>query len=236
MALTFIKVIRKAEFENGKTIVTPINLYRCECGKLTEKNPYHFSSKSDKGKRCRDCSKKLRSAAQTKHGLVKHPLYRKWQDMLNRCRRPEYKKYYRYGGRGISVFDEWVKDFKAFYDWSISNGYQEGLTIDRIDVNGDYEPSNCRYITIREQGYNKENTFYIIVDGNTVCAKEWVYDNGLNQAAYKKIWYYYKKHNQRDWSKNELLKLAKTTRKRKWSREELIEIRDKYRQRLKLMK
>ena len=229
MALTFIKVIRKAEFENGEAVVTPLNLYRCECGNLTEKNPYYFSSKNDKGKRCKECSSKLKSSLSTKHGLINHPLYRKWQDMLNRCRNNNRRKYNCYGGRGIKVCDEWVNDFKKFYDWSIKNGYKDGLTIDRIDVDGNYEPTNCRYISILEQGYNKRNTLYITVDGKTVCAKKWVRDNGLNENTYKKIWYQYKKNKIKKWTKSELLDLSKSTRQRKW-------LRDDYKKRLKLMK
>ena len=69
--------------------------------------------------------------------------------MLNRCRRKKDKYYQRYGGRGISVCEEW-HSFPQFYEWAIANGYKDNLTIDRIDVNGNYEPSNCQWLTQSE--------------------------------------------------------------------------------------
>ena len=75
--------------------------------------------------------------------------------MKGRCNRPTATSYKYYGGRGISVCEEWENDFAAFRDWALANGYQEGLSIDRIDVNGNYCPGNCRWITMAEQQRNK---------------------------------------------------------------------------------
>lgn len=80
----------------------------------------------------------------------RHSLYDKWTNIKQRCYNPNVKNYHRYGGRGIIICDEWKDNYKAFHDWSIQNGYEEGLEIDRIDNNGNYEPSNCRYITCAE--------------------------------------------------------------------------------------
>jgi len=97
----------------------------------------------------------------------KKVLKAKWQGMRSRCNNIKDSAYKYYGGRGIKVCKEWNDNnygFLAFYAWSMANGYREGLTIDRINVNGDYEPSNCRYITLTEQQYNKQDTVWIWQD------------------------------------------------------------------------
>ena len=96
---------------------------------------------------CRSCKLKKRN---TTHGLYYHHMKGMYNAMKQRCNNPNQRMYYRYGGRGIDVCDRWKNDFKAFYDWAISNGYERGLTIDRIDNDGNYEPSNCRWITLSE--------------------------------------------------------------------------------------
>lgn len=84
-------------------------------------------------------------------------LYRTWCGMKQRCLNPNNPKYHRYGGRGIKVCDEWL-DICGFYDWSMANGWKEGLTIDRIDNNGDYCPNNCQWVTCSENSKKKRTT------------------------------------------------------------------------------
>lgn len=78
--------------------------------------------------------------------------------MKQRCNNPNNKKYKDYGGRGITVCTEWENSFEAFYDWAMESGYDDGLSIDRIDVNGNYEPSNCRWATMKEQRHNRRDS------------------------------------------------------------------------------
>lgn len=101
-----------------------------------------------------------------KHGMAKKSkLYGIWVTMKQRCYNERNKDFYAYGARGISVYSEWIKSYVEFHNWAYSNGYEEGLSIDRIDVNGNYEPSNCKWVTMKEQANNKRNTIYIEIDG-----------------------------------------------------------------------
>ena len=85
-------------------------------------------------------------------------LYKVWQGMKTRCYNPNFIYYCNYGGRGIMICDEWKNDFSKFYELAINNGYKEGLTIDRINNDGNYEPDNCRWITRAEQNRNQRKT------------------------------------------------------------------------------
>ena len=94
----------------------------------------------------------------TTHGKSNTRLYRIWSCMKTRCYNEKWINYKNYGGRGIAICDDWRNDFQAFYTWALSHGYSDTLTIDRIDVNGNYEPTNCRWITLKEQQSNRTNT------------------------------------------------------------------------------
>lgn len=101
-----------------------------------------------------------------KHGMTGTRLYRIWQGMKQRCNNPNKQGYGDYGGKGIKVCEEWENSFETFYDWATGNGYSDTLTIDRKDSSGNYEPSNCRWLTLEEnsgrsrkgrKGNNHEN-------------------------------------------------------------------------------
>lgn len=100
-------------------------------------------------------------------------LYRKYIHMKDRCYNPNDKRYHRYGGRGIKVCDEWLNNYQSFENWSLQNGYVNGLTIDRINNDGDYEPSNCRYVTFSENSKKKSTTKYFTYNGKTQNLTDW---------------------------------------------------------------
>lgn len=100
-------------------------------------------------------------------------LYSIYNNMKTRCYNAKSQFYYRYGGRGITICEEWKNDFQVFYEWAMINGYSDGLTIDRIDNNGNYEPDNCRWVDKRTQAVNKCTNHLVTIEGVTKSLKEW---------------------------------------------------------------
>lgn len=118
-----------------------------------------------------------------KHGLSKTRLYRIWHSMYCRCNYSTTNGYENYGGRGVKICDEW-KDFLTFYNWAIKNGYEENKTIDRNDTNGNYEPQNCKWSTIKEQSNNKRNNVIILFRGEKKTAKQWCEEYNISQTTF----------------------------------------------------
>lgn len=111
-------------------------------------------------------------------GLHHTRIFKIWQGIKQRCTNSNYDKYDNYGGRGISICNEWL-DFMVFYRWSNENGYTNKLTIDRKNVNGNYEPSNCRWITNKEQQHNKRNNHIITFNNKTQTVTQWAEELGM---------------------------------------------------------
>ena len=110
-----------------------------------------------------------------KHGASGTRLYSIYTGMLKRCRQPSTNGYERYGGRGISVCDEWKGEhgFERFRGWAVSHGYADNLTLDRIDTNGNYEADNCRWSTIEEQCNNRRNNIWLEYNGERHTMSQW---------------------------------------------------------------
>ena len=102
--------------------------------------------------------------------------------MKYRCCNKNAINYERYGGRGISICKEW-QSFEPFYDWAIENGYQDDLSIDRIDNNGNYEPINCQWQTNKKQSRNRRSNFNITLDGKTQCLTQWAEEYNIAESA-----------------------------------------------------
>ena len=128
-------------------------LCQCDCGNTKVVLGNSLLSKLTFSCGCynKEYSKELHS----KHNMSSSKLYKVWGGMKTRCYNKNFIYYCNYGGRGIKVCDEWKNDFSKFYKWAINNGYKEGLTIDRINNDGNYEPNNCRWVTRAEQNRNK---------------------------------------------------------------------------------
>ena len=128
-------------------------LCQCDCGRKTV--VMGKSLRNGNTKSCGCLQKETIGYKRTIHGQTNTRFYRIWCGMKSRCYNKKNPHFHLYGGRGIKVCNEWLKDFQTFYDWAIANGYADNLTLDRINVNGNYEPSNCRWITRKEQNNNK---------------------------------------------------------------------------------
>lgn len=134
-----------------------------------------------------------------KHGQRKTRLYRIWANMKNRCNNPKSTFYDRYGGRGITICDEWLHDFQAFHDWAMSHGYSDELSIDRIDNDKGYFPENCRWANMKNQATNRSNSHIVIIDGVSKTLMEW---SELYAVNYKTV----RDRIKRGWTEERALK------------------------------
>lgn len=146
-----LTVIRRYGTDRYKRVIW---LCRCDCGNETIAAGTPLKNGHKKSCGC------YKYEATFIHGFANkgNRLYNIWDKMNYRCVNVNYHRYKDYGGRGIKVCNEWKNSFVIFRDWALSNGYADNLTLDRIDVNGNYEPSNCRWITNAEQQKNKRNS------------------------------------------------------------------------------
>ena len=118
-----------------------------------------------------------------KNNPRKTRLYSIYKGMKDRCRYKSNDNYNRYGGRGIRVCEEWLSDFMSFYNWALKNGYKDNLTLDRIDSNGNYEPSNCRWQTYKEQANNTRRNHFITFNNETHTLTQWAEKIGMKRST-----------------------------------------------------
>lgn len=160
----------------------------CDCGNETIVTTHDLREKNGT-KSCGCLQRKTVAETNTVHGLcsggTRHPIYNVHVGMLQRCENPNNSRYHRYGGRGIKVCKEW-HDPKVFYNWAIENGWSTGLTIERIDNDGDYEPSNCCWTTLAKQASNRHNNDNITWRGKTQNLTAWGRELYISQS---RLWY-----------------------------------------------
>lgn len=160
-------------------------LCRCDCGKWHIVRGSHLRSGNVQS--C-GCYRKevlvscLRQRIEDADGHSKTRLYVIWQGMRMRCYNPSNGQYKRYGGRGIGICTDW-NNWDNFYKWAIENGYSDDLTIDRIDVDGDYSPENCRWVDYTVQANNTTRNVRYTFDGENHTISEWVRLKGISQSA-----------------------------------------------------
>ena len=157
-------------------------LCKCKCGNTTI-----VTRSSLVNNHTLSCGCKKHESHNATHNMSKTRLYRIWRNIKNRCNRKEDKYWNNYGGRGIRICEEWDSDFLNFYNWSINNGYSDLLSIERIDVNLDYCPDNCKWIPIEEQQRNKTNNIFVVYNGEKKCLKTLCAEiNFPYQTAYRR--------------------------------------------------
>lgn len=158
---------------------------KCDCGNIVSVRSSALISGRTKSCGCLklETAKEIGRTTGVKHGMSQNNrLYRTWKNMRARCENQNNNDYCRYGGRGISVCEEW-QDFSAFYRWAMENGYNESLSIERIDNNGNYCPENCKWATNTEQQRNRRKTVKLTYKGETKALSEWVEIFGLKMKT-----------------------------------------------------
>lgn len=158
-------------------------LCKCDCGNYTVVRDTRIRNHETKS--CGCISKEHLIEYNTKHGLSNSPLYIIYQGMMSRCYNPDLDGYHRYGGRGIKVCDEWLSDIENFIKWGKESGFKKGLTLDRIDNDGDYEPSNCRWVTSKIQSRNTVRNNRYSIENETRTLIEWCELHSINYRTVK---------------------------------------------------
>lgn len=165
----------------------------CDCGKETVKS----------GDNLRNGHTNSCGCIRYKHLMSRTRLYSIWRGIIERCTNKNHVFFHRYGGRGITVCDEWSTDFVPFMQWSYENGYSEGLTIDRIDNDGDYSPDNCRWVTMKVQRNNASTNKNLTFNGKTMNVTQWADELEVSrQALYSRL--------KKGWSVEETLSIPVT--------------------------
>ena len=174
--LTVVKLARVEKHGN-------IWLCKCDCGNMTEVATTYLTHGDSKS-----CGCLKRDFGKT-HGKSSTKIYHVYQAMLQRCFNPKAQEYECYGGRGITVCEEWKNDFMSFWKWSIEHGYSEnkGLSIERIDNDGNYKPSNCKWATRKEQAFNRRTTHSETFNGETKCYYDWAKVLHISEGRLKRL-------------------------------------------------
>lgn len=236
----YYTVLEKCE---RKTNEHPYWLCKCDCG--TIKKVEHYNLIKGKTRSCGCFQKQDVSKRFSTHRKTNNRLFHVWVSMRGRCNNPKNTAYKNYGGRGIKVCKEWQDDFMNFYNWAIKNGYDENAeyskcTLERLNVNGDYEPFNCTFKSAKEQANNRRSNILIEYKGEQHTLLEWCEILGLEYRTILRRYHVFIKNPTKDiktlddvfsnenYKKNEQIRITydnKTLTISEWSK--LLNIRAK---------
>lgn len=155
----------------------------CDCGNKKTIRSDVLKSQTRSCGCLRNEQAKVNLVKNHKHKGSQTELHYRWLHMKGRCYNPNNEKFHRYGGRGISVCEEWKEDYEAFRDWAYGNGYKKGLSIERVDVDGNYSPENCTWIPVERQSNNRGSTIWIEYQGDRLSLMEWSKKLGINYGT-----------------------------------------------------
>jgi len=156
-------------------------IFRCDCGAEIERVRAQVMRGNTKSCGCQ--KRDATVARNTTHGNSKHPLYQRWAGMVQRCNNPNHVGYKNYGARGIKVCDRWLKFENFLADMGMP---KEGESIDRIDVDGDYTPENCRWASSAEQARNTGRNVVVTVNGKSMTVRDWEIEKGVSRGAFQR--------------------------------------------------
>lgn len=162
--------------ENGRHRI----MWKCLCDCGNEVIVFGENLKKGASRSCGCLQKEEASERHSTHHQTDTKLYGIWCAMKARCYNKNTKYYYRYGGRGICICDEWKNSFEAFHDWAVLAGYKQGLSIDRINNNAGYSPENCRWADAKTQANNRCNNRILTHQGETKTLTEWAVASHVN--------------------------------------------------------
>ena len=174
MKFNHLTVLKYSHNDNGHHMW----LCLCDCGNTKLVRGTHLEHGESKS--C-GCLIHAKGRNQT-HGLIGTRLYHIWRNMKRRCNDTKGKDFHNYGGRGITYCDEWER-FEPFYEWAMSNGYRDNLTIDRINNDKGYSPENCRWATISEQARNRRTCHILTYKGVSKTIREWEEILGMKKGT-----------------------------------------------------
>ena len=153
----------------------------CDCGKETIKTTDYLKNIKICSCGClRNKPKKETKQKRNQKPISRTRLYRIWQAMKTRCYNSNHRHYCDYGGRGITVCEEWKNDFMNFYNWSMDNGYTDNLSIERKDNSGNYCPENCIWVDSKTQSNNKRTSYFVTYNGKTQTIAQWAEELGIH--------------------------------------------------------
>lgn len=158
-------------------------LCKCDCGNTKSIYARSLTSGNTKSCGCLNIYKLKTDKRRKTHGLSKTHLYKVWVDIKRRCNNKSREDYRYYGGEGKRVCEEWTENYEAFYQWALSSGYKDGLTIDRIDNTKGYSPDNCRWVDMTVQANNRRSNHLLTYKGETKSLADWAREYSLNYGA-----------------------------------------------------
>lgn len=177
--LTVLQRVEDHVYPNGRHDIQ--YLCRCDCGKELVALGIHLRSGHTSS--CGCARAEAARNTMTTHGMTNTRLHDIWKNMKERCLNENHKNYDIYGGRGITISDEWIRSFETFYQWSVSHGYNDSLTLDRVDVDTGYTPDNCRWVSQKEQCNNTRRNIVVRIGDETRTLKQWTELLGLKYCT-----------------------------------------------------